>query len=40
MMLLTLEEMDGSVEIDSKPGHGTVFTVRVPVAALAQGEQE
>lgn len=40
MLLLTLEEMDGSVEIDAKPGHGTVFTVRVPVAALAQGEQE
>ena len=40
MLLLTLEEMDGSVEIDAKPGRGTVFTVRVPVAALAQGEQE
>ena len=38
MLLLTLDEVDGSVEIDSRLGHGSVFTVRFPVDTLTEGE--
>ena len=30
MLLLTLDEVDGSVEIDSRLGHGSTFIVRFP----------
>jgi len=39
MLLLTLDEVDGSVEIDSKLGHGSVFTVRFPATTLVEGEK-
>ena len=38
MLLLTLDEVDGSVEIDSRLGHGSIFTVRIPASTLAEGE--
>ena len=38
MLLLTLDEVDGSVEIDSKLGHGSSFTVRIPASTLVEGE--
>ena len=34
MLLLTLDELDGSVEIDSHVGQGATFTVSVPLAGL------
>ncbi|WP_394027314.1 DcuS/MalK family sensor histidine kinase [Desulfovibrio falkowii] len=34
MLLLTLDELDGSVEIDSHVEQGTTFTVSVPLARL------
>ncbi|QCC86767.1 two-component system sensor histidine kinase DcuS [Desulfovibrio desulfuricans] len=37
MLLLTLDEVDGSVEIDSRLGHGSTFTVRFPATTLAEG---
>ncbi len=40
MLLLTLDEVDGSVEIDSRLGHGSTFTVRFPSTILAEGEQQ
>ena len=39
MLLLTLDEVDGSVEIDSRLGHGSIFTVRFPVTTLVEGEK-
>jgi signal transduction histidine kinase len=32
------EAMDGSVKVDSKLGHGTVFTVELPTSAAAPGD--
>ena len=40
MLLLTLDEVDGSIEIDSKLGHGSIFTVRFPATVLAEGERQ
>lgn len=37
MLLLTLDAMDGTVEIDAPPGHGTTFTVRIPLSGLREG---
>lgn len=39
MALLTLDEVDGSVDIESRLGHGATFTVRFPGTVLAKGEQ-
>lgn len=37
MLLLTLDELDGSIEVDSHAGQGTSFTVRIPLAMLTNG---
>ena len=37
MLLLTLDELDGSIEVDSHAGQGTSFTVHIPLAMLISG---
>ncbi|WP_179981495.1 DcuS/MalK family sensor histidine kinase [Desulfovibrio sp. 86] len=37
MLLLTLDELDGSIEVDSHVGQGTSFTVHIPLAMLTSG---
>lgn len=39
MLLLTLDELDGSIEIDSHVGQGAAFTVHVPLSRLTDGGQ-
>lgn len=33
-----VEELGGSIRVDSQPGRGTVFQVRLPMAAITGGE--
>ncbi len=40
MLLLTLDEVDGSVEIASQLGHGSTFTVHIPLCRVTDGEQQ